>query len=137
MARSPTIKSPLLATGEQIGGVNLTSMAFDATLPGFSYILSAAAVLFAFSTMLAWYYYGQQSWDYLFGRNPRAAFVYKILFLLFTVLGASVTLEAVIKFSDAMILALVFPNMIGLLLLYPVVRKEWDQYREKLFSDHI
>ncbi len=122
----------LIATGEQIGGVNLTSMAFDATLPGFSYILSIAVVLFAFSTMLAWYYYGQQSWDYLFGRNARAALVYKILFLLFTVLGASVTLEAVIKFSDAMILALVFPNMIGLLFLFPVVKGEWKKYRRAI-----
>jgi AGCS family alanine or glycine:cation symporter len=54
--------------------------------------------------------------------------VYKILFLLFVVVGAAATLDAVIKFSDAMILALVFPNMIGLLFLFPKVKKELKKY---------
>ncbi len=118
----------LIATGERIGGVNLTSMAFDAAIPGFSYILSIAVVLFAFSTILSWSYYGQQAWMYLFGRSNRSSLVFKIIFLLFTVLGAAITLEAVIKFSDAMILALVFPNMIGLLLLHNKVRDELSKY---------
>lgn len=122
----------LQTTGEHVGGVNLTSMAFDSTLPGFSYVLSVAVVLFALSTMMSWSYYGQQAWDYLFGVHPRTALVYKILFLCFTVLGASVTMEAVIKFSDAMILALVFPNMIGLLLLFPFVKKELRIYLEAI-----
>ncbi|WP_452218908.1 alanine/glycine:cation symporter family protein [Lacinutrix undariae] len=111
-----------------IGGVDLTSMAFDAVIPGFSYILTIAIVLFAFSTMVSWSYYGLQSWKYLFGRGKAADIVYKILFLIFIVIGAAVTLDAVIKFSDAMILALVFPNMIGLLFLFPKVREEMKRY---------
>lgn len=118
----------LTATGERIGGVNLTSLAFDSVLPGFSYVLAIAVVLFAFSTMLSWSYYGLQSWKYLFGRSKTADLTYKLLFLAFTTLGAAVTLDAVIKFSDAMILALVFPNMIGLLLLFPKVKKELTRY---------
>ncbi len=114
----------IVETGEQIGGVNLTSMAFDSAIPGFSYVLAVAVVLFAFSTMLSWSYYGLQSWTFLFGRGKRVELLFKGIFLLFTVLGAAVTLDAVIKFSDAMILALVFPNMIGLLLLFPRVRTE-------------
>ena len=114
----------ILLTGERVGGVNLTSMAFDYAIPGFSYLLVVAVVLFAFSTMLSWSYYGLQAWAYLFGRTKQADLAYKLLFLTFTVLGASVTLDAVIKFSDAMILALVFPNMIGLLLLFPKVKEE-------------
>lgn len=116
------------ATGEQIGGVDLTSEAFDSVIPGFSYVLTIAIVLFAFSTMISWSYYGLQSWKYLFGRGKTADMVYKILFLLFVVIGAAATLDAVIKFSDAMILALVFPNMIGLLLLFPKVREEMKRY---------
>jgi alanine or glycine:cation symporter, AGCS family len=115
-------------TGEIVGGVDLTSMAFDKVIPGFSIILTIAIILFAFSTMISWSYYGLQSWKYLFGRGKSADMVYKILFLLFVVVGAAATLDAVIKFSDAMILALVFPNMVGLLLLFPKVREELKRY---------
>ena len=115
-------------TGAYIGGVDLTSMAYDSVIPGFRYVLTIAIILFAFSTMISWSYYGLQSWKYLFGRGKTMDTVYKILFLLFVVVGAAATLDAVIKFSDAMILALVFPNMIGLLFLFPRVREELDKY---------
>ena len=82
--------------------------------------------------MISWSYYGLQSWKYLFGKGKRADLVYKILFLMFIVIGASATLDAVIKFSDAMILALVFPNMIGLLLLFPEVKKELNRYLQAI-----
>lgn len=118
----------ITATGEQLGGVDLTSMAFDSVIPGFSYVLTIAIVLFAFSTMVSWSYYGLQSWKYLFGKGKVADLTYKVLFLIFVVVGAAATLDAVIKFSDAMILALVFPNMIGLLLLFPRVREEMKRY---------
>ncbi len=121
-------------TQQYIGGVDLTTMAFDSVLPGFSYILTVAIILFAFSTMISWSYYGLQSWKYLFGRGKKADIIYKVMFLLFVVIGASATLDAVIKFSDAMILALVFPNMIGLLLLFPKVREELVRYLSAIKS---
>ncbi|MEZ4781198.1 MAG: alanine/glycine:cation symporter family protein [Flavobacteriaceae bacterium] len=118
----------LNADGSSIGGVDLTSMAFDSVIPGFSYVLTIAIILFAFSTMISWSYYGLQSWKYLFGKGKTADTVYKVLFLVFIVIGAAATLDAVIKFSDAMILALVFPNMIGLFFLFPKVREEMKRY---------
>ena len=118
----------LNGSGESLGGVDLTSRAFDSVIPGFSYILTIAIVLFAFSTMISWSYYGLQSWKYLFGKGKKADLVYKIIFLLFVIIGAASTLDAVIKFSDAMILALVFPNMIGLLLLFPKVKEELNKF---------
>ncbi len=121
-------------TQQYIGGVDLTTMAFDSVLPGFSYVLTAAIILFAFSTMISWSYYGLQSWKYLFGRGKKADIIYKVMFLLFVIIGASATLDAVIKFSDAMILALVFPNMIGLLLLFPRVREELVRYLKAIKS---
>jgi AGCS family alanine or glycine:cation symporter len=121
-------------TGQYIGGVDLTSMAFDSVLPGFSYILTIAIILFAFSTMISWSYYGLQSWKYLFGRGKTADIIYKIMFLIFVIIGASATLDAVIKFSDAMILALVFPNMIGLVLLFPKVKEEMKRYTDAIKS---
>ena len=128
----------LMADGSRVGGVNLTSLAFDNAIPGSSYVLVIAVCLFAFSTILSWSYYGLQSWKYLFGRGKLTDLSYKILFLAFTVLGAAITLDAVIKFSDAMILALVFPNMIGLLMLFPKVRQEFTRFMSaiKAFKIH-
>lgn len=119
-------------TGQYVGGVDLTSMAYDSVIPGFRYILTIAIILFAFSTMISWSYYGLQSWKFLFGRGKYADVVYKVLFLLFVVIGAGATLDAVIKFSDAMILALVFPNMIGLLFLFPKVKEELNKYLQDI-----
>jgi AGCS family alanine or glycine:cation symporter len=116
------------STQEYIGGVDLTSAAFGSVLPWFPYVLTMAIVLFAFSTMISWSYYGIQSWKYLFGKSKASDTSYKILFLIFVIIGSSATLDAVIKFSDAMILALVFPNMVGLLLLYPEVKIELNKY---------
>lgn len=118
----------ITSTGERIGGVSLTSMAFDSTIPGFSYLLAFAVVLFAFSTILSWSYYGLQSWKFLFGKSKASDLSFKFIFLLFTVLGSAVTLDAVIKFSDAMILALVFPNMIGLFFLFREAKDEVKRY---------
>ncbi|WP_293295195.1 alanine/glycine:cation symporter family protein [Allomuricauda sp.] len=118
----------LMYDGSRLGGVNITSMAFENSISGSSYVLMAAVCLFAFSTILSWSYYGLQAWKYLFGRGKWIDLTYKIIFLLFTVLGAAITLDAVIKFSDAMILAMVFPNMIGLLILFPKVKQEFSKY---------
>jgi AGCS family alanine or glycine:cation symporter len=116
------------STGQNVGGVDLTSMAYESVIPHFSVILTIAVVLFAVSTMISWSYYGLQAWKYLFGRTKSMDLLYKILFLAFVVIGASATLDAVIRFSDAMILAMVFPNMIGLLFLFPKVKQELDRY---------
>ena len=116
------------ATGQSAGGVDLTTLAFDAVIPHFSYVLTVAIVLFAFSTMLSWSYYGLQAWKYLFGKSKISDLTYKVLFLLFIVVGAAATLDSVVKFSDAMILAMVFPNMIGLVILSPKVKEEMNKY---------
>ena len=115
-------------TNEPINGVDLTSVAFDSAIPYFSIVLTIAVVLFAISTAISWSYYGLQSWKFLFGKGKVTDIVYKVLFLLFVVVGASSSLGAVIAFSDAMIFAMVFPNIIGLVLLSPKVRKELQAY---------
>jgi AGCS family alanine or glycine:cation symporter len=120
--------SGVIIDGATVGGVDLTSQAFNSVLPGFSYILTLAIVLFAFSTMISWSYYGLQAWKYLFGRSKGADTAYKVLFLVFVVIGAAATLDAVVKFSDAMIFAMVFPNMLGLFFLFPKVREELNKY---------
>ncbi len=109
-------------------GVELTALAFDSVIPHFSIILTIAVILFAFSTMISWSYYGMQGWVYLFGKGKITDLVYKGLFLVFVVIGASISLGAVIDFSDAMIFAMVVPNIIGVLFLTPVIKKELNKY---------
>ena len=116
------------ATGQELGGVNLTAAAFDSVIPGFSYVLTIAVILFAFSTMLSWSYYGLQAWKYLFGRGRITDIVYKVLFCIFVVLGAAASLGAVVDFSDAMVFAMIFPNIIGLIILAPKVKEEMRKY---------
>ncbi len=111
-------------------GVVATSKAFATVLPWFPYVLTVAVVLFAFSTMISWSYYGLQSWMYLFGRTKFNDYFYKILFCIFIIIGAASSLGAVTAFSDAMIFAMVVPNMIGLVFLLPVVREEVNKFME-------
>ncbi|MEN8789340.1 MAG: alanine/glycine:cation symporter family protein [Flavobacteriaceae bacterium] len=122
----------VVVEGVALGGVNLTSMAFQSVIPWFPYVLTLAVVLFAISTMVSWSYYGLQSWKYLFGRSRTSDLTYKVLFVVFTVIGASASLGAVFRFSDAMILALVFPNMLGLMFLFPKVKEELSKYLDAI-----
>ena len=109
-------------------GVALTSAAFESTLSWFPWVLTVAVVLFAFSTMISWSYYGLKAWTYLFGESMITDIVYKALFLLFVVAGSSMQLGSVIDFSDAMIFAMAFPNMLGIYFLMPVVKRELNEY---------
>ena len=133
-AYGDVVNNEVLIEGQRIGGVNLTSAAFNSVIPGFSFILTIAVILFAFSTMLSWSYYGLQAWMYLFGKSKLAEVTYKILFCVFVVIGAAISLGAVTDFSDAMVFAMVFPNMIGLFILAPVVKKELKIYLDAINS---
>ncbi|MDG1730048.1 MAG: alanine/glycine:cation symporter family protein [Algibacter sp.] len=106
----------------------LTSGAFESAISWFPYVLTIAVVLFAFSTMISWSYYGFQGWAYLFGRTKKMEYTYKLLFCVFVVIGAAASLGSVIGFSDAMIFAMMVPNMIGLVILAPKVKKELNKY---------
>ena len=109
-------------------GAGITSKAFAKYIPYSNLFLTIAVVLFALSTMISWSYYGLQSWKFLFGRGKFADLVYKLLFLIFIVIGAAASMKSIWNFSDAMIFAMVFPNMIGLFFLYPVVKKQLTIY---------
>ena len=109
-------------------GAGITSKAFAKYIPYSNLFLTIAVVLFALSTMISWSYYGLQSWKFLFGRGKVADLVYKLLFLIFIVIGAAASMKSIWNFSDAMIFAMVFPNMIGLFFLFPVVKKQLALY---------
>lgn len=117
---------------EGMAGAQLTSDAFASQISWFPYVLALAVFLFAFSTMISWSYYGMRAWTYLFGKSKKIEFIYKMLFLVFVVIGASVSLGAVLDFSDMMILAMSFPNIIGLYIMSKEVKIDLDSYVKKL-----
>jgi AGCS family alanine or glycine:cation symporter len=116
-------------------GIRMTSWAFATVFPWFPILLSFTAVLFAFSTMISWSYYGEQCWAYLFG--VRSIFGYKALFLVFAWLGAIFEARAVIDFGDMMILGMAFPNLVGVMMLSGKIRAGLDSYMERLGSGAI
>ncbi|WP_417827695.1 alanine/glycine:cation symporter family protein [Thalassospira sp.] len=118
-------------------GVELTSAAFASAFTWFPLILALAVVLFAFSTMLSWSYYGLKSWTYLVGEGKGKEIIFKLFFCLCVIVGASMSLGPVIDFSDSMIFAMAIPNIIGLYFLMPVVRREITQYWAKIESGEI
>jgi len=118
----------VLIDGVPYEGAGITSKAFAEYIPYSNVFLTVAVVLFAVSTMISWSYYGLQSWKFLFGRGKTADLVYKILFLIFVVIGAAASMGSIWKFSDAMIFAMIFPNMIGLYFLFPIVKKQLRRY---------
>ncbi len=109
-------------------GAGITSKAFAEYIPYSNVFLTIAVVLFAVSTMISWSYYGLQSWKYLFGRGRKTDLTYKLLFCLFVVIGAAASMDSIWAFSDAMIFAMVFPNMVGLYFLFPEVKRELKRY---------
>jgi AGCS family alanine or glycine:cation symporter len=118
----------VMINGVASEGAGITAAAFSKYISFSGPFLTIAVVLFAISTMISWSYYGLQSWMYIFGKSKVSELSYKSLFLIFIVIGAAGDMSSVWAFSDAMILALVFPNMIGLLLLYPRVHQELSTY---------
>ena len=126
----------VIINGEKIEGAVLTSMAFADAIPWFPLVLTIAIILFAISTMISWSYYGLQAWMFLFGKSKISDLIYKIMFLLFIVIGAAANMDAVWGFSDAMILALIFPNMIGLFFLFPKVKQELNNYLKAIRKQH-
>lgn len=116
------------ATGKMMSGVDLTRFVFESNIPLSQYFLAFAVVLFAFSTMISWSYYGLQSWAFLFGKSKEMEIVYKVIFCLFVIVGAAAKMGNVLDFSDAMIFAMMVPNMIGLLFLFPKVKEELNKY---------
>jgi len=118
----------VLIDGVSYEGAGITSKAFAQYIPFSNVFLTVAVVLFAVSTMISWSYYGLQSWKFLFGKGKAADLTYKFLFLIFVVIGAAASMQSIWDFSDAMIFAMVFPNMIGLYFLFPVVKKQLKRY---------
>jgi AGCS family alanine or glycine:cation symporter len=118
--------------GSGMSGIELTSSAFQENISWAPVPLSFVAMIFAFSTMLAWAYYGIKGWTYLFGESKAKEKTFGLIFCLFIIIGASIKLDTVLEFADAMIFIMALPNLIGLYILAPDVKKDLRAYMAKL-----
>jgi len=126
-----------IVTATGVSGVGLTSAAFESAIGWFPYVLAVAVVLFAFSTMISWSYYGLKAWTYLFGEGKNKEITFKVIFCIFVIIGAAANLGPVIDFSDAAIFAMAVVNIIGLYFLMPIVKRELGSYLARLDSGEI
>ena len=129
-----TVYTPELAS-EGVAGIEMTTRAFASTLAWSPVPLSVAAVLFAYSTMITWAYYGERAFTYLVGDNRWASLGFKLFFLTFVVLGSAVELGALIDLSDALVFIVAIPNLLGLYLLAPQIKQAISDYQSSLSSD--
>ncbi len=120
---------------EGLAGTALTSRAFASEISWFPYVLTLAVVLFAYSTMISWSYYGERCWETLFGSSKVSVYTYKLLFVVAVFVGATAQLGTVLDFSDMMILCMAFPNILGLALLSPGVRRDLMDYWKRFKND--
>ena len=122
----------VMIDGVMYEGAGITQKAFAEYIPYSDVFLTVAVVLFAVSTMISWSYYGLQSWKFLFGRGEKSDLTYKLLFLSFVIIGSAASMNSIWAFSDAMIFAMVFPNMVGLYILFPVVKEQLTKYLDAI-----
>jgi len=122
---------------EGLSGVALTSSAFQSVFPWFGTLLAGAVLLFAFSTMISWSYYGLKCWTYLFGESKGSEISYKVIFCIFVVIGCSASLGPVIDFSDAAIFAMSITNVIGLYMFMGEIKVDMKDYQARLASGEI
>ncbi len=122
---------------EGLSGVALTSSAFQSVFPWFGTLLAGAVLLFAFSTMISWSYYGLKCWTYLFGESKGSEISYKVIFCIFVVIGCSASLGPVIDFSDAAIFAMSITNVIGLYMFMGELKVDMKDYQARLASGEI
>ncbi len=123
--------------GGEEDGIVMTSAAFGTVAEWFPYILTVAVALFAFSTILSYYYYGQLAAEFLFGHSNVVARVFQLIWILAVVLGSAVSLESVIMFSDAMFFLMTIPNLLGIYFLAKVVRYEVLRHKVKVSTGAI
>jgi AGCS family alanine or glycine:cation symporter len=127
-----TVYEPGVTGAAGISGVELTSSAFESVIPWFPYVLTVVIILFAYSTMVSWSYYGLAGWVYLFGDKAATKMIYNLIFCVFVMLGCAIKLDAVLDFSDSMVFAMALANIIAIVIMAPVVKKEIEGYWQRM-----
>ena len=116
-------------------GAALTAAAYGTVIEWFPIILTISIVLFAFSTMISWSYYGERAWVYLFG--AKYSLLFKLIFLSFTIMASIVSTDILVDFSFMLILGMALPNILGLYILSGDVKRALNLYLDKLKSGEL
>ncbi|MDN6490528.1 MAG: alanine:cation symporter family protein, partial [Yaniella sp.] len=124
-------------TESESDGVALTTEAFATVTDSFTLLLTASIVLFGFSTILSFSYYGKKTAGYVFGQSKTVERVYDAVYLVMIVVGASVSLDTVVRFSDAMFFLVTVPNLLGIYFLAKVLRREIFDQRDGMRTGSI
>lgn len=122
---------PFLFAEGPLQGIEITSAAFASAFTWFPYVLLVASILFAFTTLVSWSYYGAQAAAYLFGPTKTVDVVFKLTLCLLLSTGAAISLSAIINFIDSMLFGMCIPNIIALYLLLPELRRDVRAYEAK------
>lgn len=117
--------------GENVVGIEITSAAYESAFAWFPYILLVASMLFAFTTLVSWAFYGAQAAAYLFGDNKRVDVIFKLSLCFVLSTGAAVSLSSIINFIDSMLFGMCIPNIIALYLLLPELKRDVKAYEAK------
>lgn len=125
--------------GESLSATSLAIKAFDSTLPGGQYIVSIGLILFAYSTVIAWAYYGEKCFEYIFGE--KSIILYRIIFTLIVIPGAAIKMNMAWSLADIMNGLMVVPNLIALIGLSGIIITETRQFlaiveKEKIILLH-
>lgn len=117
--------------GGGISGVQLTSSAFESVISFFPYILVVVVVLFALSTIISWAYYGQKSWNFLFGEGKKRTLTFQLIYCAFIILGSVMSVTSVINITDAMMISMSIPNIITMYILAPEIKRDLCEYAKR------
>jgi len=112
-------------------GIEITSAAFASAFSWFPYLLLVASILFAFTTLVSWAFYGAQAAAYVFGPSKAVDTSFKVALCAILSLGAAISLSSIIDFIDAMLFAMCIPNIIALYFLLPELRRDLAAYNRK------
>ena len=126
----PETGMPFVGAVTNEKGIELTVLAFNTLGSWATNLLCVAVVVFAYSTMISWSYYGERATEYLFGM--RGIMPYRIVYVLAVVLGPILSLSAVLDFSDMALFSMAFPNILGMVLLSGLLHHRVKDYVKRL-----
>lgn len=123
--------------GQEVAGISMTSAAFGSVISWFPIVLAVAAFMFAFSTIISWGYYTSKIWGFIFGEGNRSMMLFKIVFCIALIPGAVFSLKEVYMLMDSMFFLMAVPNIIGIYIMAPELKRDIKSYLARLKSGEI
>lgn len=123
--------------GTDVAGISLTSQAFGSVIAWFPWVLAIAAFLFGYSTIISWGYYSGKVWEFVFGGSSRSMMIFKVIFCAALIPGAVFSAGEVYALMDSMFFLMAVPNVIGIYIMAPELKRDLTSYLARLRSGEI